>query len=71
MNLEELEIRLRKEVSDFVMQTPATTKEVLSLIEVAKAVKQLRYKNNFDGTWVEANGWENLQQRLKDLTGDL
>lgn len=43
--------------------------EVLTrLARVAVAARLLRHKNKFDGTWVEANDWENMQDRLRDLT---
>ena len=42
-----------------------------AIIELVEAVKNLRHHNKFDGTWVEANDWERMQDALSKLKGDV
>lgn len=46
---------------------PATALKMIAVVEAAKA---LRYRNKFDGTWVEANDWETMRDALQALESE-
>jgi len=44
-----------------------TPETILKLLAVVKAAQDLRYKNKFDGTWVEASDWEKMRDAIDAL----
>jgi hypothetical protein len=56
------------EDAEFIVMLANNTQAIIELVE---AVKNLRHHNKFDGTWVEANDWERMQDALAKLKGDV